>query len=144
MFKHGVEEDDEEILDRLIQDNEDLIVRYTPPELLQEKETYGPFNDIWMLGCFWIEIFSKKKMWEGYTENEITKQLKSYTMPKIPSDGPQLCWGIICECLNPFYESRIHIKEIIIKFQSVLSRLGQTDVNIRLQSIFISHNLYYS
>lgn len=137
-------EEDDEILDRLIQDNEDLSVRYTPPELLQEKETFGLHNDIWMLGCFWIELFSKKKIWEGYTENEITKQLKSYTMPKIPSDSPQLCWGIICECLNPFYDSRVQIKEIIIKFQSVLSRLGQTEVNIRMQGIFISNDFIYS
>ncbi len=134
LFKHGGDDDDEEILDRLVQDDEDLIVRYTPPELLQENEVPGPFNDIWMLGCLWVELFSKKKIWDGYTENEITKQLKNYTMPKLPSDIPQLCWGVICECLNPFFKTRTDIKETVMKFYQILARLGQNEIILRMQS----------
>jgi hypothetical protein len=132
-----MEEEDEEILDRLVQDEEDLIVRFTAPELLQDNEITGPYNDVWMLGCLWIELFSRKKVWDGYTESEISKQLKNYTMPKIPSDIPQLCWGVICECLNPFFKTRIDVKEVVMKFHNILSKLGQNEVILRMQSIFI-------
>jgi hypothetical protein len=128
------------MLDRLIQDNDDMIVRYSPPELLQDNDIIGAFNDIWMLGCLWIELFSKKKVWDGYTENEITKQLKNFTMPKIPSDIPQTCWGIICECLNPFYKTRLDIKEVVMKYQSILSRVGENEVVLRMQSNILLFN----
>lgn len=104
------------------------------PELLQENEVVGPFNDIWMLGCLWVELFSKKKIWDGYTENEITKQLKNNAMPKLPSDIPQACWGIICECLNPFFKTRIDIKELVMKFYQILIKLGKNEIILRMQS----------
>ena len=42
--------------------NDDFFLRYTAPELLAEQPVNGPVNDIWMLGCLFVEMFSKFKI----------------------------------------------------------------------------------
>lgn len=114
--------------------NEDYLLRYTPPESHTLPSYSGNANDIWMLGCLIVEIFSKSRIWEGYSESEIIKQLKIQQIPKIPTDIPQQKWGMICECLNPFYKARIDIKDVIQRLYYLLVKLGYHDLVSRLQS----------
>jgi len=104
------------------------------PELVQEPQIIGIVNDIWMLGCLFIEIFSKHKVWEGYSEAEILKQLKSQISPKVPNDVDPNCWGLICECLNPFPRARIDIRDVMVRYYYLLSKLGFHDLCERMQS----------
>lgn len=126
LFKEELDEDDE-ILENLA-NSEETLIRYTPPEKLNDVPILGNVNDIWMLGCFLIEMFSKEKVWEGYTENVIVKQLKLLQIPKIPRDIPQSIWNMICECLNPFYKTRSNINDIIEHYKIVLSKINKNDV----------------
>lgn len=110
------------------------MLRYTAPELISDTPISGHVNDIWMLGCLIVETFSKYKVWDGYTETEIIKQLKNLTPPKIPNDIPQLLWGLTCECLNPFYEARIDVKDVLSKLYVILSKHPNLDLQQRLIS----------
>lgn len=87
-----------------------------------------------MLGCLFIEIFSKYKVWEGYSETEILRQLKSQISPKVPNDVMPDCWGLICECLNPFPQARIDIRNVMIRFFNLLEKLSMPDLQERMQS----------
>jgi hypothetical protein len=109
------------------------MLRYTPPELLLTNKLEF-VNDIWMLGCLFIELFSKSKVWEGYSDSEVIKHLKSYTIPKIPNDFPQQCWSILCECLNPFSQARSEIKDILCRFHQLMGKLSYTDLQIKISS----------
>jgi serine/threonine protein kinase len=129
-------EEEEEIIEKLL-NPDDHYLRFTAPELFADPQIVGDVNDVWMMGCLFIEIFSKSKVWEGYTENEIVKQLKSGSIPKIPNDIPQICWGIICECLNPFYKTRHDIKDILTRYYFMLGKLSYPDLQQRLLSIYI-------
>ena len=119
---------DDEIIDNLNIDPSEILLRYTPPERLLEVPVFHSVNNIWSLGCLLVEIFSQEKVWEGFSQNEIIHNLKSLSIPKIPKDIPQIFWGIICECLNPFYKTRPQIKEIIFKFYLQLKKIN-TDKN---------------
>jgi len=108
--------------------------------LIEDPPVYGLTNDIWMLGCFFIEIFSKHKVWAGYSENEIIKSLKNSSIPKIPGDIPHILWGLICECVSPFYHARCDIKEILIRYYQLMLKVGAHDVVNRL----ISKNTHFT
>jgi hypothetical protein len=90
-----------------------------------------------MLGCLIVEVFSKSRIWEGYTEGEIVKQLKILQIPKIPNDIPQTIWGLICECLNPFHKARNEIKDVIVRYYYLLSKVGFSDLQGKLLSIIL-------
>ena len=88
-----------------------------------------------MLGCLIVEVFSQTRIWDGYSDGEILSQLKMKQIPKLPTSIPHQKWGIICECLNPFYESRINILDAIIRLCHLLIKLGFHDIVSRLESI---------
>ena len=136
LFRDEAEEE-EEIIEKLL-NQEDFFLRYTAPELFQEPAITNPVNDIWMLGCLFVEMFSKFKIWDGYSENEIIKQLKNLSTPKIANDIPQYNWGLICECLNPFFKARQDIKDILTRYYFLVGKLGYTDIQQR----FISKLIY--
>ena len=114
-------------------------LRFTAPELVQEPHIFGVFNDIWMLGCLFIEILSKYKVWEGYSEAEILKQLKSQISPKVPNDVMPECWGLICECLNPFAKARIDIRDAMVRYYYLLGKLSQSELQERMQSKLLKY-----
>jgi hypothetical protein len=87
-----------------------------------------------MLGCLIVEVFSKSRIWDGYTEGEIVKQLKILQIPKIPNDIPQTIWGLICECLNPFHKARHDIKDVIVRYYYLLGKVGYSDLQGKLLS----------
>lgn len=140
LFRDEIEEE-EEIIQKML-NPDDILLRFSPPELLLDNQVIFSGNDIWMVGCLIIEIFSKFRVWDGYTENEIIKQLKNLTSPKVPNDIPQSLWGLICECLNPFYKARIDIKDTFVKFYYLCSKIGLNDLTIRMQSNLI-YFIYY-
>lgn len=139
VFKEELDEDDE-ILENLA-NSEETLIRYTPPEKLNDIPILGNVNDIWMLGCLLIEMFSKEKVWEGYTENVIIKQLKLLQIPKIPRDIPQIIWNIICECLNPFYKTRSNINDIIEHYKIILTKVNKNDIFTKFTSKIMNSTL---
>ena len=54
--------DDDEILSELINNDDFNIIRYTPPERVSVPPIVDTVNDIWMLGCLMIEVFSRIKV----------------------------------------------------------------------------------
>ena len=124
------------MIDKLL-NPEDNILRFSPPELVEDPPVYGLTNDIWMLGCLFIEIFSKNKVWNNFSENEIVKHLKSSSIPKIPNDIPHNLWGLICECVSPFYHARSDIKDVLIRYYQLMMKVGAHDVINRLCSNII-------
>lgn len=97
--------------------------RYSSPESVMDNPSSGIESDIWSIGCLFVEIFSAKKVWEGITENEILSDLKKFYVPKIHRDIPKNAWSIICECLNPFKETRITSKELLEKYVLICRKL---------------------
>jgi len=79
--------------------------------------------DIWVLGCLIVEIFSANEVWQGSNESEMMRDLKKFYVPKIHKDIPKQMWGLICECLNPFKETRIEAKEVLEKFVKVMLKM---------------------
>jgi len=136
LYKELNEEDDEEIIEHLL-NTDDNFLRFMAPELVLEPQHIGVINDIWMLGCLFIEIFSKQRVWEGYSEGEILKQLKAQISPKVPNDINPQCWGLICECLNPFDKARIDIRDVLVRYYYLMGKLGFTDLQDRMQSKLI-------
>ena len=122
-------EDEDEMIDTIL-NPDDSFLRFMAPELLLEPQISQSCYDVWMTGCLIIECFSKSKMWEGYSETEIIKQLKNLTSPKVPNDIPKFLWGMICECLNPFHQTRIEIKELLSRFYIVFGKLNLTDLQL--------------
>lgn len=112
------------------------------PELVIEPQYIGITNDIWMLGCLFIELFSKYRVWEGHSENEIMKNLKNQIIPKLPNDIAPECWGIICECLNPHYKARTDIKDVLVRFYTLMTKLGYYEILERMQGIFLLRDFY--
>ena len=128
--------DDDEILSELINNDDFNIIRYTPPERVSVPPIVDTVNDIWMLGCLMIEVFSRSKVWEDQGETMIIKSLKSLSIPKIPRDINKENWGIICECLNPFYQTRIDIRDVFIRMDEVISKNSNLkDAKRRLRRI---------
>jgi hypothetical protein len=113
---------------------EDNFLRFTAPEMLLEPSYINISNDIWMLGCLFVEIFSKYKIWDGYSENEVAKQLKNKTLPKLPIDIPEELWGLICDCLSPFHKTRNDIREVINRYLSIMHKLGKDELVERMES----------
>ena len=68
-------EDDDNIIDSLL-DNEFSLLRFTPPECLEDTPIISSANDIWMFGCLLIELLSPNKVWEGFSESDIISALK--------------------------------------------------------------------
>lgn len=131
-------EEEEEIIEKLL-NPDDHLLRFTAPELFLEPPVNSNVNDIWMLGCLLLETFSKYKVWDGYTETEIIKQLKNLTTPKVPNDIAQILWGMICECLNPFHKARQDIKDVLTRWYFMMGKLGYVDLQQRLASNYKSY-----
>ena len=78
------------------------------------------------LNCSFGSLFCR--FWpKGFLNSE--KNLKAQIIPKLPNDIAPECWGIICECLNPFYKARMDIKDITIRFYSLMGKLGYFEIN---------------
>lgn len=75
------------------------------------------------MGCLFIEMFSEKNIWYGYKETQMLEDLKKYYVPKIFADVPHQTWGIICECMNPFSESRIDAKELLDRYVKLMQKM---------------------
>jgi serine/threonine protein kinase len=123
--------------DEIIHKPSDDQLRYLAPEMVLDNKAISPANDIWMLGCLFIELFSNSRVWQGCSDSEIIKNLKSFTIPKVPSDFPQLCWGVLCECLNPFSQARSDIKDILCRFYQLMGKYSHSDLQIKISSMYI-------
>jgi pyruvoyl-dependent arginine decarboxylase (PvlArgDC) len=51
------------------------------------------------------------------------RELIKGSVPKIPTDIPKNMWGIICECLNPFTETRLEAKELLERYAKVMLKM---------------------
>ncbi len=94
-----------------------------------DNPSSGIESDIWAIGCLFVEIFSAKQVWEGFSENEILNDLKKFYVPKIHRDIPKNAWSIICECLNPFKETRISAKELLDKYVLICRKLKLIEIS---------------
>ena len=101
-------------------ENEEVFDRYKSPEVLYTG--YSIKSDIWQTGCLALEMFSEYPVWDGLTEEEMDINLKKYFVPKIHSDIPRHMWGILCECLCPYIESRITPSKLLAKYSKHLLR----------------------
>ena len=108
--------------------------RLSSPEHIQQR-VIGLENDVWVIGCLFVEIFSKKEVWYGITEEEIKEDLKKNYVPKIHADIPKNAWGVICECLNPFTETRIQSDELLFKYSIICKRLNCIEINSETSKI---------
>ncbi len=70
-----------------------------------------------------VELFSKNEIWSTHTKDEMMRDLKKSFVPKIHPDVPKHMWGIICECLNPFPETRIDAKELLDRYVRLMLKL---------------------
>ena len=85
-------------------------------------------SDIWVVGCLFIEFFSENTIWYGYKESQMLEDLRKFYVPKIWQDVPHQTWGIICECLNPFYESRIDANELLDRYVKLMIKMKITEL----------------
>jgi hypothetical protein len=70
-----------------------------------------------------VEIFSANEVWQGSSEIEMMRDLKKFYVPKIHKDIPKQMWGIICECMNPFKETRIDAKELLERYVKIMLKM---------------------
>jgi serine/threonine protein kinase len=134
LFRSENEDEDEDAMIDSLLDNEFSLLRFTPPESMEDIPIISPVNDIWMFGCFLIELLSLNKVWEGYSESELIKALKTNQLPKIPKDFPQMAWGVLYECLNPYYKARTDIKDIFTRFYRLMGKMSHSDLQCRIGS----------
>ena len=93
----------------------------TPEQVVEERKYLC--SDIWLIGCIFIELFSEKYIWYGFKETQMIEELRKLSVPKIFSDVPHQSWGIICECLNPFTDSRIDAKELLERYVALMKKM---------------------
>ena len=96
--------------------------RYISPEKAQNLGV-GIQNDLWLIGCIMVELFSKNEIWSPLSKDDMMRDLKRSFVPKIHPDVPKHMWGIICECLNPFPETRIDAKELLERYIKLMLKL---------------------
>jgi hypothetical protein len=85
-------------------------------------------QDVWVSGCLMVEVFSKP-VWSEYEyENKMLDDLKKYYVPKINKDIPKQMWGLICECLNPFIETRINSQEALERYVRLMLKMGIPEI----------------
>jgi len=70
-------------------------------------------NDVWVIGCLFVEMFSDYNAWMNLREEEMMRDLNRYFVFKINKDIPKHCWSVICECINPFAETRSTAREVL-------------------------------
>ena len=102
--------------------------RYRPPESVLDDHSQSIESDVWAIGCLFVEIFSAQQVWAGMKENDILNELKKYYVPKIHKDIPKNAWSVICECLNPFKETRINAKELLDKYVLICKKIKLVEV----------------
>jgi hypothetical protein len=85
-------------------------------------------SDIWTIGCFMLELLSASEVWQGQSEGDMLRDLKKFYVPKIHQDIPKHSWGIICECLNPFKETRIEATELLQKYVRLMQKMKIPDI----------------
>lgn len=101
--------------------------RYKAPELLYSR--YTNKSDIWQIGCLALEMFSEFQVWDGLSEEEMDNNLKKFFVPKIYSDIPRHLWGILCECLCPYVDTRIAPGKLLSRYAKHIGRLGLVDAD---------------
>jgi len=68
-------------------------------------------------------MFSAQKVWMEYKEEDMMKDLMRYFVFKINKDIPKHCWSVICECINPFAETRSTAREILEHLSRLVFKL---------------------
>jgi len=101
--------------------------RYISPEKAQNMGI-GIQNDLWLIGCLMIEMFSKNEIWASYSNEDMMRDLRKSFVPKIHPDIPKHMWGIICECMNPFPETRIEAKELLERYSRLMIKLKISEI----------------
>lgn len=112
--------------------------RYVSPEKAQNLGV-GIQNDIWLMGCIIVEIFSKNEIWSPLSKDDMMRDLKRSFVPKIHPDVPKHMWGMVCECLNPFPETRIDAKELLERYTKLMHKLKIPELAKHL-GIYIINN----
>lgn len=102
--------------------------RFSPPEGVFDSPLIGLESDIWGMGCLFVEIFSAQQVWAGINDADIVVDLKKFYVPKIHKDIPKNAWSVICECLNPFKETRINAKELLDKYVLICKKIKLVEV----------------
>jgi len=110
--------------------------RFSSPEMIQGKNI-GIGNDIWVIGCIFLEIFSSREVWSGIEEETIKEDLRKNYVPKIHGDIPKNSWGVICECLNPFPDTRIEAKELLYKYSLICKKLKITKIITEISKMIV-------
>lgn len=105
--------------------------KYSPPESLINSGVMDIKNDIWSYGCILIDIYSKEN---PIFKISITKKeiLESKKFPIIPKDINGLIKDIISRCLDPNYDTRIDVNELLILMNVFLDNSNKSN-NIDLQ-----------
>jgi hypothetical protein len=83
-----------------------------------------------------IEVFSSTELWANLTKEEMLRDLKKGSVPKIPADIPKNLWGLICECLNPFTETRIDAKELFDRYVKLMVKMKIPELFKHLGNLF--------
>jgi serine/threonine protein kinase len=104
--------------------------------MYQDPPYKGIESDIWVVGCIFVEIFSSKNVWEGVKDNDVINDLKKYYVPKIHKDIPKNAWSVICECLNPFKETRINAKELLEKYALICKKIKLVEIAADIGTCF--------
>uniref|UniRef100_A0A914Y6B3 Protein kinase domain-containing protein n=1 Tax=Panagrolaimus superbus TaxID=310955 RepID=A0A914Y6B3_9BILA len=74
-------------IDRLYT-NRVITLWYRPPELLLGLEKYGPAVDIWSIGCIIGELFLKRPIFTGQTEQNMLELIASICGTPSPENWP--------------------------------------------------------
>ncbi len=96
--------------------------RYKSPEIAHD-ELSGTLNDVWVTGCLFVEMFSAHHVWMDAREDDMMKDLNRYFVFKINKDIPKHCWSVICECINPFRETRSTAREVLEHLSRLIYKL---------------------
>jgi len=114
--------------------------RYISPEKAQNM-CVGIENDLWLIGCIIVEMFSKSEIWAPNSKDDMMRDLNKSFVPKIHPDVPKHMWGIICECLNPFPETRIDAKVLLERYSKLMLKLKIPGLSKNL-GIFPAFNFF--
>lgn len=71
-------------------------------------------------------MFSANTVWKEGREQDMEKDLNRYFVFKINKDIPKHCWSVICECINPFAETRSTAREILEHLCRLVTKLKVT------------------
>ena len=97
--------------------NQFYTIRYSPPEVIQNRHFICKGSDIWSVGLLLYDIFYEEQPWFGLSNEEIIDCIKKQRPFQVRNDNrvPDYIIAMIKRCTNYDYAMRPKVSDLILE-----------------------------